>query len=494
MRKLVALALGAVLLTGCSSAPAAAPDTLRITTPYKVKSLDPIKQGLWSPEWGYGELLMRSTDNGDVEPWLLQRLEPVTATQWRLVLRPGVTFSNGRVLDSTALKAVLNRHLAENALVKANLPGATVETPDPSTVLLTTSTPVVNLPNLLADEQLVSVFDAQAEGVYTGPFTVSKLDDNELVLTRNPKYWGGPVTLSEVRVRFVPDGQARLLAVRTGEADIALYPRTDTLGAVKDATSGPRMATAPQALQQLRAIPNLRRAPMNDIAVRRAFALAIDYDQLAKQVLDGLYQTPKGIYPSVVPYALETQRTNASEARRLLDEAGWTPGPGGVRAKDGKQLQLTVLTYPQQPDTQTVAVAMQAQLATVGIGVQITEVQDNYEALKGSAWDVGLSFDGTLGYTYDPIGPLRDFLTSQGSKNFGGITDSELDDLVAELRRTGDPSARTPVLQRIQRLIADRGYLTVVAQRSSAAVVGGAFTGYRPSSVLHHVGAHTQVG
>ncbi|SDM18491.1 ABC transporter substrate-binding protein [Allokutzneria albata] len=494
MRKLLALALGIALLTGCASAPIAPPDTLRIVTPYKVKSLDPIKQGLWSPEWGYGELLMRATDNGGVEPWVLQRLEPVNGTQWRLVLRSGVTFSNGRELDSAVLKTVLERHLAENALVKANLPGAKIETPDANTVLLSTSAPVVNLPNLLADEQSVTVFDPQAQGVYTGPFTVSKLDDNELVLARNPKYWGGQAKLSEVRVRFVPDGQARLLAVRTGEADIALYPPTDALGSVKDAASGPRMATASQPLQQLRAIPNLRRAPMNDLAVRRAFALAIDYDQLAKQVLDGLYRTPKGIYPDAVPYALETQRTDIAEARRLLDDAGWMHSSAGARVKDGKLLRLTVLTYPQQPDTKAVAVALQAQLSAVGIGVQVTEVQDNYEALKGDAWDVGLSFDGTLGYTYDPIGPLRDFLTSQGSKNFGGVADAELDNLVSDLRTTTDTNARTPLLHRIQRVITDRGYLTVVAQRSSAAVVGGAFTGYRPSSVLHHVTATTRAG
>ncbi|GAA4035196.1 ABC transporter substrate-binding protein [Allokutzneria multivorans] len=494
MRTPFALVLSAALLTGCASAPTAAPDTLRIVTPYKVKSLDPVKQGLWSPEWGYGELLMRSTENGDVEPWVLQSLQPVTGTQWRLVLRPGVTFSNGRALDSAVLRTVLERHLAENPLVKANLPGATIETPDATTVLLSTSTPVVNMPSLLADEQSVTVFDPQAQGVYTGPFTVSKLDDNEMVLARNPKYWGGPAKLSEVRVRFVPDGQARLLAVRTGEADIALYPPTDALGAVKGATSGPRMATASQTLQQLRAIPNLRRAPMNDLAVRKAFALAIDYDQIAKQVLDGLYRTPKGIYPDVAAFALGTQRTDVAEAKRLLDDAGWTPSSAGARVKDGKLLRLNVITYPQQPDTKAIAVAMQAQLAAAGIGVQVTEVQDNYEALKGDAWDVGLSFDGTLGYNYDPIVPLRDFLTSQGSKNFGGIADPELDTLVSDLGKTADVSARTPVLHQIQRLIAERGYLPVVAQRSSAAVVGSAFASYRPSSVLHHVTATTQAG
>jgi peptide/nickel transport system substrate-binding protein len=94
---------------------------------------------------------------------------------------------------------------------------------------LTTTAPVANLPSLLADEQMISVFDADAvrsagtdpaaligKGIYTGPFTVTKLDENELVLDRNPRYWGASPALTGATVRFVPDGQARVLAVRNG--------------------------------------------------------------------------------------------------------------------------------------------------------------------------------------------------------------------------------------------------------------------------------------
>jgi peptide/nickel transport system substrate-binding protein len=119
-------------------------------------------------------------------------------------------------------------------------------------------------------------------------------------------------------------------------------------------------------------------------------------------------------------------------------------------------------------------------------------VDDNYAAMRDPAgWDVGLSFDGTLGYTYDPIGPLRSFLTSGAERNFGGVADPELDALVAQLEATPDEAARRPLLERAQEIIAADRYVVIVAQRSSPAIVGEGFAGYRPSSVLHHLGART---
>jgi peptide/nickel transport system substrate-binding protein len=493
----LSLLLAVPLFLAACGAPESPPpgDTVvRVVTPYTVRSLDPIRQGLWSPEWGYGELLMRATEDGQVEPWLLESLESESPTSWQLRLRPGVRFANGNPLTADVLAAVIDRHLAENALVEDALAGADVQVLDDRTLRLTTARPVANLPHLLADEQGISIFDAAATepagDIYTGPFQVRSLTAEELVLERNPNYWGGEVRLDEARVRFVSDPQARVLAVRSGEADIALYPPTDALAQFADGT--PAVAVAAQPLQQLRAIPNLQKAPMNDLAARQAFALGVDYRQLAEDVLGVPYRTPEGLFPDVVDYALPTQRTDAAEAALVLDAAGWAPGPDGIRQRDGERLALAMLTYGSQPDTRSVAVAIQSQLRPLGMEVTIASVDDNYAAMRDPAgWDVGLSFDGTLGYTYDPIGPLRSFLTSGAQRNFGGVADPELDALVAQLEATPDENARRPLLARAQEIVAGNRYVVIVAQRSSPAIVAESFADYRPSSVLHHLGAQT---
>jgi peptide/nickel transport system substrate-binding protein len=503
-RSIVGLGLAAASVAACSSADPAVDvksDTIRLVTPYRVKSLEPIAQGLWAPEWGYGELLMRATEDGRVEPWLLERLTSTGPTTWTLTLREGVTFQNGHKLDAATVKTVLDRALTGSALLAASLPGATTAVVDERTVTLTTTVPVANVPNRLADEQGVVIYDPAAvnpnddpatlvgKGIYTGPFQVTALTADEMTLIRNPNYWGGRSALAGVRVRFVPDGQARVLAVRNNEADVALYPPTEL---VHQPGNGATATSAPQPLQHLRAIFNTRTATMRDEAVRRAFALGVDYRQIAEDVLDGLYTTPTGLYPPVVGYARQTQRTDATEAGRLLEAAGWRRGSDGLRAKSGTPLALTVLTYPQQPDTKTIAVAMQAQLKPIGFNVRISEVDSNYEAMKKpDGWDVGLSFDGTLGYTYDPVAPLRDFLTTGGVKNFGAVGDPQLDQLVNQLSTTVDAARRTPLLTQAQELVAAHAYTVIVAQRSAKAVVGPAFAAYRPSSVLHHLSVST---
>ena len=493
-RRWLSLLAVPLFLTACGTPESPPPDdtAVRVVTPYTVRSLDPIKQGLWSPEWGYGELLMRATEDGRVEPWLLESLDAESPTSWLLRLRPNIRFANGNPLTADGLAAVIERHLTENSLVNALLGGADVQVLDGRTLRLTTARPVGNLPHVLADEQGVSVFDPSAtEPVYTGPFSVRSLSAEELVLERNPNYWGGEVRLDEARVRFVSDPQARVLAVRSGEADIALYPPTDALDQFPNGGS-PSVAVAAQPLQHLRAIPNLHKAPMNDLAARQAFALGVDYRQLAEDVLGVPYRTPTGLFPDVVDYALPTQRTDAAEAARVLDASGWAPGPDGIRQRDGARLAVTMLTYGSQPDTRTIAVAIQSQLRPLGIEVTIASVDDNYAAMRDPAgWDVGLSFDGTLGYTYDPIGPLRSFLTSGAPRNFGGVADPELDALITQLEATPDEAARRPLLERTQEIIAANRYVVIVAQRSSSAIVGERFAGYRPSSVLHHLGAQT---
>ncbi|WP_165367621.1 ABC transporter substrate-binding protein [Phytoactinopolyspora endophytica] len=491
-----------------SSDAAGADTTLRFVTPYTVRSLDPVEQGLWSPEWGYGELLMRATEDGAVEPWLLEALDADDATTWRLSLRPDVTFSNGNPLDAETLAAVFEHHLANNPLVEANLPGATITVEDDATLLLQTSEPVSNLPNLLAAEDMVSVFDAAAleaagddpqavidAGIYTGPYVVAGLDENEMTLERNDDYWGGDVALAGASVRFVPDEQARVRAVESGEADVALYPPTSLLTPLVDAGTGPTLAVAEQPLQQFRAIPNLNEAPMDDEAVRQAFALGLDYQAIAEQVLDGLYTAPTGLFPDSVGYALQTQSTAPGEAADLLEEAGWLPGDDGVREKDGEPLSITVLHYPQQPDTEQMALAMQSQLAEIGFDVTLELTDDNYTTMRESdSWDVGLSLDGTLGYTYDPVGRLRDFLTTDGERNFGGVSSTTLDGLVDELLAEPEPDQQRPLLEEAQQVIADEALVVIVAQRSSPAVVSEQTAGYRPSSVLHHLNASTLAG
>lgn len=512
----LSLAALAALTAGCgssgenvssaASAPSSPPAELRLATSFAIESVDPLKEGFWSPEFGYGELLMRPSSDGVPKPWLLDKLDQAGDRTWTLTLRDGITFHGGKTLDAAALVAVLRRQLAEGQAAKATLPGATVKQSGPLRVTLTTKQPEATLPFILADESQFPIYDAEAAeaagddagqlldaGIYTGPYEPVALSTGEMTLKAYPKYWGGKPPLPGVRLRFIPDAGARILAVRNGEADIALYPPTEvkrTLAGRSDAF----YVTPPQGVENIRVPLNQRSGPFKDVAVRKAFSLGIDYASLASDVMDGAYDASAGMYARQLDFAVANQKTDAMQAAALLDRAGWKPGAAGIRERNGKPLVVTLAIYPQQPDLRPLAVAVQAQLKAIGFDVKIQEVDDIDAAMREqTGWDAGLIFSGSVGFNGDPVQPLRQYLSSTGESNYGGVDDPELDAIASELAKTFDPAKRRSLLAEAQDIVvAKQAYQVFLAVKRFPAVVGPRYRGYVPSTSLTHLTVDTK--
>ena len=473
---------------------------LKILTSFKIKSLDPVKQSFWFSEFGCAELLMKWDRDFVVKPWVLKSLEQIDDLNWRLTLRPEVTFQNGKKLDAKALVAMMERQLELSSSAQANLPGATVKATGEFEVVLTTKEPLPTVPNILASESVFPVYDAQAveavgqdyeklagSGFYTGPYQVVSLNDQALVLERYDDYWQGVPPLPSVTVGFVPDAQARILAVQNGEADIAIYVPSEAQRIVAGRDDA-FFVTAPNTREGVRCVLNLKTKPFDDVAVRRAFNLGIDYESIANDVLNGVYAVATGYYPPGFPWRVENQKTDPQLAAQLLDEAGWVMGDDGVRVKDGQPLRVVLLIYPQQPDLEPMATAMQAQLAEIGFDIEIQSVDSISEAMKKSTvpWNAGLTFSGAI--SGGGATQLHRYIASYGDRNYGGIADADLDALITELSRTFDADRRTEILKQVQKIIIEeQAYQFFISHKLFPAVVSPAYRGYLPSHNWLHV-------
>jgi peptide/nickel transport system substrate-binding protein len=508
----VSLLAAVLVLAGCSfsgstpAEPAAVRTSLRIATGFQIASLDPVTEGYWAPEFGYGELLMKSKAQGSVEPWLLQSLTSTSPTTWLLSLRPKVTFQNGKPLTGAVLSELMTYLLKANPDLAGLLPGATVRALNDTDVELTTARPQANVPNLLADEGLFTIFDLESvrqagsdrtallgKKIWTGPYVVTSLTSAGMRLEWNPAYWGGKPPLKSVTLTFISDPQARVLAVQNGEVDLALYPETAaarSLAGRNDAF----FRTTERGKPSARLVLNLKQAPFDDERVRRAVSLGIDYQEIATKVMPAAYDTAIGMYPDYLPFAVKDQVTDPRRAAQLLDEAGWTAGSSGARTKAGKPLEITLLTYPQQPDFQPMAVAVQAQLLKIGIQVRIQQVDDIYGAFKQPGWHAGILGAGSVGAGGEVIVPLINYLTSKGSRNVGGVVDPELDRLVAEAAATHDEAARGDLLRRIQEIAVGKAYVAFLAVKRGAVVVGSQWRDYTPPPDNRWVEATTGAG
>ncbi len=469
---------------------------LTIATSFAITDLGPLENGFWAPEFGYGALLMKPVGGGKLEPWLLESLTQAGPTTWTLQLRSGLRFQNGRALDAAAVAETMAFSLAENPSVTPLLPGARVAAAGPLTVTLTTAQPTAYVPSLLAHESMFPIFDVAvyrthkdkpeslvAARIWAGPYTVTRLTPEAMELVPTPGYVGSKPKLDHLTLRFIPDAQARILAVRNGEADLALYPPSSAARELAGRTDAYYLnqpkGTATEGFQF---VLNLRSAPLDDLAVRHALRDAIDYEQLSTQVLNGLYDTAIGFYPAFLPYAVRNQTTDAARANRTLDDAGWARGSGGIRGKGGRTLSLSVLTYPQQPDSQVVAVALQDQLRKVGFDVKVRQVDDVTAVVESpDGWNAAVLGNGTLDWTgTDPVAPLIANFTPKGDTNYGGVDDPELSGLINRLVGAFDPATRDALMRQVQKLVVeDKAYSLYLALKRVPVIASPRLRDYR---------------
>ncbi|MFF2083308.1 ABC transporter substrate-binding protein [Nocardia sp. NPDC058176] len=510
----------AMVFTGCASSEteggaAASAKSLResgdgeltIYNSYKIAGLDPIGTGTnWLFDWGIAENLLQITDEGEVEPWLAESVTRDGDTRWIVTLRDGVTFQNGKPVDAAAVAAALTRQIAKSTAAQVYLDPATTATVDGDKVVLTTPKPNAMVPAALAArDNSLQIYDVAAmeaaggdsakivgAGAYSGPYAITAWTPDNLVLAPYANHWEGTPPLKGVTVRVVPDEQARLAGVRSGEADMAFYPSTSAkleLQGDKDV----HVLSSELALQSLLVEMNLKAGIFTDTAVRKAFTAAIDYEGIAADVGNGQFAAAKSLYPDSLSFAVDNQVHDLDEAKRLLDAAGWVPGGDGIRAKDGRKLVVRFVTQAQGPETNDVAIAMKDQVARAGFDLRIDNAEDSAAVKKDpAAWESSVALSGSLSGTADPIQPYLVRWTTGGSANAQGVANPEIDAIGEELRGEFDTARRDALLERAQAiLVRDEAYVVAGTFKYFTVVAGPEWADYQVSSVRRHITSQT---
>lgn len=481
-----------------------------ILNSYEVTDIDPVKSGAaWLWDFGASETLVERADDGSLKGLLATSWERTGDKEWTFALRPGVTFQNGTPVTAEAVATAFTRQLATLESAKKALPGGRVQARGADRVVVSTATPNAFVPDAMAERAPFAVYDAAAvtkagganaalldTGYLTGPYAVSGFDPETLTLKRYDGYWGGKPPLPGVVVKRVLNEQSRILAVQSGEADLALYPPIEakrTLQGRKDSY----FKTSSKAIQGVTMDLNLTRAPFDDAEVRKAFAKAIDYDAIANQILDGVFGVADSLYPSeFVGYAVKNQTTDTKESARLLDAAGWVRGSDGVRTKDGKPLTVKLLRAAQDPETASIAVGLQEQLAGQGWRLEIVSSEDFMTVQQDlSAWNTTTYLTGLLSTSGNPLPPIQNKLVTGGANNIGQISDPQLDKIAAELPLAAEPSRREALLKRTQEIVGgEKTYLIVSSFKRFAAVSGANYPNYTVSNFRRHVTPQTAPG
>jgi peptide/nickel transport system substrate-binding protein len=449
--------------------------------------------------WGHvTDKLVYVDADGRVSPWLAKGWEQnADATEFTLHLREGATFSDGTPLDAAAVVANLDIWHAGRIKEGINPIGLfpktyeRAEALDARTVRVVFRAPTLGfIPTLgyhgsilISPKTLARPAAEQADLAKTagsGPFVVAAWKEGDFVrLVRRADYaWGpaavgrtGPASLDSITYKVVAEPSLRVAAVQSGQADVAYNASPQELQSLKEA--GLAIAT-PRYLGFVNGWAiNARLAPYDDVRVRQALQVAIDRQEIIDTVYTPDWKRATSFIQSNVPGATDQSARLAydpDKAGRLLDEAGWVKGRGGIRVKGGKPLTLTLYSNPYLATSKAVDELIAQQLGRLGWKVDIR----TYDVVT---FGQKVQFGGPAVPAYEvtrsfiDAGTVASILTNANNgENWFALGDSDprINDLRDRIAGAKTVEARDPLLDELQRYVLDQGYFiprTQIVQR-----------------------------
>ena len=287
-----------------------------------------------------------------------------------------------------------------------------------------------------------------------GPFKLDQYDSaaKTVTLAQNDKWWGNKPVLEKVVFRQL-ESSAAIAAFKNGEIDgvsantITPYKQLD---GTKDSEirRGQRLFAGGLNL-------NAQKAPLTDVAIRKAIFTAVDREALRKVRFNGLNweETSSGSM-MLLPFSKYYQdnypvkETGAEAAKKVLTDAGYKANAAGIMEKDGVPAAFKISNFGDDPTTLAFVQTLQKQLQAGGMDVGIDQrASADFGKVLGSR-DFFLSVSGyTVGA--DATDAVKQFYDSKTNENELG--DAELDAEIKALSSIEDNAERNKAAMEVEK-------------------------------------------
>ncbi|PRB81449.1 extracellular solute-binding protein [Pseudomonas sp. MYb185] len=338
----------------------------------------------------------------------------------------------------------------------------------------------------------------------SGPYRITQVSPGRrLVFQRVKDYWGkdlpinrGKYNVDRLEVEFYRDNNIAFEAFKAGEFDIYLEHKASNWANAYDfpaVTSGAVLKRAiehqiPASTQAL--FFNTRRSPFDQRLVRQALGMLFDFEWSNRVLFYDAYQRSLSYYPNspfsatelpsgqeflflseyreqlpnelfLKPFSLPTTdgrgipRETLRQAVELFAEAGWTLHNGRLQSRDGRPLAFEVLLV--NASLERILLPWRTNLARLGIDLRIRTVDRAQYKARLDQFD----FDMILTSLPQSLSPGYEqhvyFHSSQrdvkGSRNYAGIANPIVDDLLGELLTADTRTRQIAAAQAIDRVL-----------------------------------------
>ncbi len=294
--------------------------------------------------------------------------------------------------------------------------------------------------------------------IASGPFILEEHRPNEaIVLVRNPRYYAADeIYLDGFVVRVVPDAVNLLTQLRSGNIDYMenILPRdAERVGSDRDTSLLPFDYPSYHYIGW-----NGTREPFDDPEIRRALTMAIDRDAIVEELLYGFGRVSAGPWLSFRWGAdpdLEPLPYDPDGAKRILADRGYRL-QNGVLVKDGRPFAFTMTTNAGNRVREEVLVKVQAQLARLGIEVELRPLEMGAFRKKVGSGDYDAYVGGWVFAGKTELKVLFDSSsTPPNGLNMVGYRSGDVDRLLGRIGDAETHAELQPILFEIQRQIHD---------------------------------------
>lgn len=352
--------------------------------------------------YGVYERLVKMDNTFQIQPWLAEKFEFIEPNTWRFTLRKDVRFHDGTPLTAKDVVFTFER-IAKQSGRTINAAEGGTKAVDDYTVDFTPSRPNRKVPLELGHPYLAIMkadSDPVTKPVGTGPYRFVEYKNKEsFKVERWAEYWdpANAGKAKSITFKYIPDNNARVLALKAGDVDlIASVPR-ESVAQIK---SDSKLTVALSPVGAYQAISFMINgqgewALTADRRLREAVAKAIDRETIVKQVWEGNAEVGRTFVPPAILGGQQDKiqggpKYDLAGAQKLLDDLGWRAGSDGIRAKDGRRLELVLVNgFPDADINKPLPEVIQLMLKRAGIDVKIVEktsYDDTLKEGKGYLW------------------------------------------------------------------------------------------------------------
>lgn len=301
--------------------------------------------------------------------------------------------------------------------------------------------------------------------VVTGPYTLSRFTPNQYTLAKNDRYWqAGKVAVQKI----VVPGSSPDLAIATQGYDWAysFFPNVDNTW-VKADKQHHSYWFPPGGIVGL--LPNLTKAPFDNLDFRQGLSLALDRQQIADKAEQGyvkaasqtglLLPNEKASLNSAIPnQGMVAQNTSAALA--AFAKAGYTRRGGRLVNAAGKPLSVNLTVPDGWADWMQGAQEIIQQLRGIGITVKLDKPQPAayQQDLQNGDFDLALGTVGGSGSLYQDYNNLLNSafkkpVGTSTASNYERYGDPATDELLGRFKTTSDPAEQKRLADQLQSVV-----------------------------------------